>query len=296
MPMITFVRESLNPLGGPKLRLVLLPAALGVALVAACSPPSDPAPSSTELSEPKSIETGRADPLRLDVRAGDVFTYVFEQDEEIAEYRKPGSDEVPGTINNTIRATLVRKCVSAADGVFEFEDRFQDVRVETKCGGRLAGTEDVVAAERRKEFSKPGVSRFDNRFRPVGPDGVPVVTAAATAYFPEGALVAGETWGGEVPDVTNPRDPGSNLQGMMPKITFRYGGTDQIGEWTAVKIDAESSGSEAMTLDGPASSWFDSKSGALVRFTATIRASAPRMMTIKMVMDLKSVEPAQGVR
>lgn len=215
--------------------------------------------------------------------------YRFEQDEETREFRQPGSKDEPGTIVTRIRANLIRTCVRADNGVFDFVDKFQNVDVSVECGGRLAGTEDVIRKERLKEFQKVGTSRFDDRFRQVGPDGKPAQGAGAQAYFPEGALQPGSSWGGGVPEITNPKDPGAEMQGLMPKLTFRFSGVDRIGKWEAVRIDAESSGSEVMTLDGPATSWFDKNTGALVRFSATFRVSFRQQMSIRTFMDLQEV-------
>lgn len=272
--------------GGRRRRLIFL-AAVSVFYLGGCA--SGTGTGSDSVSGAVSTGATGANPLRLRVVPGTVHVYRFEQDEETREFRQPGSKEEPGAIVTKIRAKLIRTCVSSEDGILEFVDKFEDVDVSVKCGGRLAGTEDVVRAERIKDFQKVGTSRFDDRFRQVGADGKPEEGTGAQAYFPEGALEPGATWGGEVPDVTNLKDPAAELQGLMPKITFRFAGVDRIGKWEAVRIDAESSGSETMSLDGPATSWFEKSTGALVRFSAMFRVSFRQQMSIRTFMDLQEV-------
>lgn len=273
-------------LGGQKLHLILLQAAFSLILFAACS--KGPDKSETVLNKPEPTGDGSSAPLRLSVLPGSVYVYLLEQDEELQEYQKPDSKEEAGTIETTIRAKLIRTCVDASDGVYQFVDKFEDVEIRVVCGGRLKGKEDIIRESRLKEFMTVKKLAFDERFRPVAADGSRI-SGSTTPYFPEGPLEPGQSWGGEVPDIQDKRDPAYNLQGMMPKLTFRYAGIDRIGDFVAVKIDTESTGSEAATLDGPASSWFDTKSGMLVRFSATIKATAPQNIKTRILMDLQGV-------
>jgi hypothetical protein len=272
--------------GGHKHRLILLPAAFSLILIAACN--NGPAESEVTLKEPKPTGDVGSAPLRLSVVPGTVYVYLLEQDEEMQEYQRPDTREEAGTIETSIRAKLVRTCVDASDGVYQFVDKFEDVDIKVVCGGRLKGKEDIIRESRLKEFMTVKKLAFDERFRPISADGSRM-SGSTTPYFPEGPLEPGQSWGGEVPDIQDKRDPAYNLQGMMPKLTFRYAGIDRIGDFVAVKIDTESTGSEAAMLDGPASSWFDTKSGMLVRFSATIKATAPQNIKTRILMDLQGV-------
>lgn len=243
----------------------LAPACLVLSLLAACG--TKQTSLEPELYKPEPVADSKdAYTLRLKLAEGDTLVYELHSIDTTRKAVVPGSGEEGGTVTVEFSARVVDRVAKVADGIYTIERTYESPIWRVAATGEFEGQEARIEEMRRKNLPKKETLRFDDRYRPVGGG------AAGTGVLPEGAIKEGDTWTTEIKNVSNPRDPASQFNDLLPKMVHTVGRVEKLGKWRTISIESRPEDSSVLEVEQPGAVWYDLETGVIVQAHFSVNA------------------------
>lgn len=262
----------------------LVPLCLLLPLFGACG--TKEASLEPELYTPEPVADAEgAYTLRLKLREGDTLVYELHSLDTTRKAVVPGSSEEEGTVTVEMSVRLVDRVAEVANGVYTIERTYESPVYRVTATGAYEGQEERIESMRRENLPKKQTLRFDDRYRSIGSD------TAATGVLPEGAVREGDTWTTEIQNVSNPRDPASQFNDMLPKVVHTVGKVEKLGRWRTIQVESRPEDSSVLEVEQPGVVWYDLETGVMVQAHFTVNA---RGQNTSARSELKLIEFRRG--
>lgn len=262
----------------------MAPIGLALPLLAACG--AKEASLEPELYKPESVAGAEgAYTLRLKLREGDVLVYELHSVDTTRKAVVPGSGEEEGTVTVEMSARVVDRVTDVHGGVYTIERTYESPVFKVRTTGAFKDQAEGIERIRRENLPTREVLRLDERYRPVGED------ATTTGILPEDPVREGDTWTTQIQNVSNPRDPASQLNDMLPKIVHTVGKVEKLGQWRTISISSQPEDSAVLDVEQPGVVWYDLETGVMVQAHFTVNA---RGQNTTARSELKLIEFRRG--
>jgi len=264
----------------------LAPLCLLVPLFAACG--TRDTSLETELYKPEPIvDLAGAYTVRLKLREGDELVYEMHSLDTTRKAVVPGSNEEEGTVTVEMAVRFLDRVTEVTNSVYTIERTYETPVYKVTATGAYEGQEERIESMRRDNFPQKQTLRLDDRYRSIDGD------AAATGVLPEGAVREGDTWTTEIKNVTNPLDPASQFNDMLPKMVHTVGKVEKLGKWRTIKIESRPEDSSVLEVEQPGVVWYDLETGVIVQAHFSVKA---RGQNTTARSELKLIEFRRGGR
>lgn len=213
-----------------------------------------------DLYKPEPVaEAGGAHTLRLKLRKGDVLVYDLHSVDITRKAVVPGSGDEQGSITVEQSVRIVDRVTDVHDEIYTIERTYESPVVRVKATGAFVGQEKGIEEMRRKNLPTKEVFRLDERYRPIGG------STTAAGVLPERPVKEGDSWTTQIQNVSNPRDPASQLNDMLPKMVHTVGKVEKLGQWTTLSISSQPEDSAVLEVEQPGVVWYDLETGVMVQ-------------------------------